>query len=297
MTAPTIELSRLDRYTFREATELWNKGFEGYFNPMYRTLGRHLDYLAATGISPELSIVAVVDGQPAGFVLTALRTIEGRKTAWNGGTGIAPEYRGMGVGKVMMNEAVRIYREQQVSAAYLEAIFENDRAVALYRSCGFQAVDRLFCYRMQPSERLRFGTDNPYGYRTARVLPREVSELSYYRAHTAWCSQWPNVSEAMLVLDRQDEIAGYSLLKSIYADDGKLVEVKLLQAEADPCRTDGIDAVRFLLAELYAQDEADLIRSAENIPASSLILTRLLRDAGFETSLDQNLMELDLSAP
>jgi hypothetical protein len=42
--------------------------------------------------------------------------------------------------------------------------------------------------------------------------------------------------EALLVLDENDVIAGYTLLKRIYTEDGKLAEVKLLQGETDPQR-------------------------------------------------------------
>jgi ribosomal protein S18 acetylase RimI-like enzyme len=295
-----IKLSRLDKFSFQEAVEVWNEGFAGYFTDMNRTLHKHIEYLGANSVYPEYSVVAVIDGKPAGFVLTAIRTCEGIKTAWNAGTGVAPAYRGMGVGKAMMGEAVRIYREQGIHTAYLEAIFENKRAIALYGSCGFQVQERIFWYSRKGSAvRPLFSEESQLRYRVIRASLREAGMLSFYRGNVPWCNQWPNIhgGEAMLVLDESDVIAGYALFRRTFNVDGKLAEIKLLQGEADPQREDGLDAARFLLAEVYSPYPDDFMRTAENIPESNVIFSRLLKEAGLEVVLDQNMMVLDLNLP
>ncbi len=49
------------------------------------------------GLSAELSIIAFQDEQPVGIALSGLRTIDGKKVAWNGGTGVAVPLRSQGV--------------------------------------------------------------------------------------------------------------------------------------------------------------------------------------------------------
>lgn len=46
------------------------------------------------GIPLENSLAIYVDGEPAGFVMNGVRDVDGKKLAWNGGTGIAPVFRG-----------------------------------------------------------------------------------------------------------------------------------------------------------------------------------------------------------
>jgi hypothetical protein len=55
-----------------------------------------------------------------------------------------------------------------------------------------------------------------------------------------------------------------------------------------------LDAARFLLAELFAPSSDDPSCTAENIPESNFIFSRLLKEAGFEVVIDQNMMVLDL---
>ncbi len=296
MTRLEIALTRLSRLTFEEATLLWNEGFTGYYTEMNRTLAQQLDNWSAVGVRPELSAVAKIGGKPVGFVLTAVRSIEeGRLTAWNAGTGVAPPYRGIGVGKALMDETVRIYREVGVHTAYLEAIISNSPAVALYRGCGFQIRDRLICYECkQPSDGPLFLRGEHAGpYRTICVTPREAGRLPFYAHNAAWCSQWPNIGhgEAMLALDGYGNVAGYALFNRAYAANDKLTEIRLLQAETDPGRTDRDEAARFLIAELFADGGSALVGlTAENIPASNAHVNRQLLEAGFTPFLEQFLM-------
>lgn len=296
MTRPEIALTRLSRLTFEEAAALWNEGFTGYYTEMNRTLTQQLDVWSAVGVRPELSAVAMIGGKPVGFVLTAVRSIEeGRLAAWNAGTGVAPPYRGIGVGKALMDETVRIYREAGVHTAYLEAFISNSPAVALYRGCGFEIRDRLNCYeRKQLSDGPLFLQDEPVGsYRAIRVTPREAGRLPFYTYNAPWCSQWPNIrhGEAVLALDGYDNVAGYALFNRTYAANGTLTGIRLFQAETDPGRADRDEAARFLIAELFADDGlAPVACSAENIPVSNAYVSRQLREAGFTPLLEQYLM-------
>lgn len=63
--------------------------------------------------------------------------------------GIAPEYRGLGLGRALIVRALHGFREARVTRVYLEVTARNTPAVALYRSVGFRltrttykAVDR-----------------------------------------------------------------------------------------------------------------------------------------------------------
>ncbi|WP_054751948.1 GNAT family N-acetyltransferase [Piscibacillus salipiscarius] len=63
--------------------------------------------------------------------------------AWNGGTGILPEFRGTGLSHTLIEEVQAVYHEQGVNVANLEAITTNERAINLYEKHGYELIERL----------------------------------------------------------------------------------------------------------------------------------------------------------
>ncbi|MFC9707709.1 GNAT family N-acetyltransferase [Paenibacillus sp. NPDC056933] len=68
--------------------------------------------------------------------------------AWNGGTGIAPAFRGQGIGRVLMLRSLELCREHGVEIAILEALAQNENAIKLYQYVGYEITDRLMFYNI-----------------------------------------------------------------------------------------------------------------------------------------------------
>ena len=51
---------------------------------------------------------------------------------------VSPEHRGRGIGEMLINRAVRLFRERGVTLGYVWTRPDNDAAVRLYRSAGFE---------------------------------------------------------------------------------------------------------------------------------------------------------------
>jgi len=51
---------------------------------------------------------------------------------------VSPEHRGRGIGEMLINQAVRLFRERGVTLGYVWTRPDNDAAVRLYRSAGFE---------------------------------------------------------------------------------------------------------------------------------------------------------------
>ena len=64
---------------------------------------------------------------------------------------VAPEHRGRGVGEMLMDQAVRLFRERRVTLGYVWTRPDNEAAVRLYRSAGFEA-NRQLVLTWYPSE-------------------------------------------------------------------------------------------------------------------------------------------------
>jgi ribosomal protein S18 acetylase RimI-like enzyme len=84
--------------------------------------------------------IAVVDGKGVGFVqLYPTFTSIGARRAWIlNDLFVAPEARRQGVGRRLMDAARRMAEEMGAAWLELATAKDNDRAQALYRSCGYK---------------------------------------------------------------------------------------------------------------------------------------------------------------
>jgi ribosomal protein S18 acetylase RimI-like enzyme len=56
---------------------------------------------------------------------------------------VAAEHRGRGVGELLMEQAVRLFRERRVTLGYVWTRPDNEAAVRLYKSSGFEPNRQL----------------------------------------------------------------------------------------------------------------------------------------------------------
>lgn len=56
---------------------------------------------------------------------------------------VAPEHRGRGVGEMLIEQATRLFRERRVTLGYVWTRGDNEAAVRLYRSAGFEPNRQL----------------------------------------------------------------------------------------------------------------------------------------------------------
>jgi ribosomal protein S18 acetylase RimI-like enzyme len=129
------ELQRASSFDRGPLADLFTAGYEGYFVPV------HVDEAALTtmidlwDIDLDRSRVAVVDGKPAGFAFLAVRG----ERAWVGGVGVVPGHRRHGLGRRLMESILAA----APGAVTLEVIEQNEPALRLYESLGFQRTRLL----------------------------------------------------------------------------------------------------------------------------------------------------------
>ena len=222
-----LQIKRLTECTIQEMITAWNKGFEGYFVQLEMTPEMFFNRLVNEGLSLPHSIVAFDGEVPVGIVLNGFRIINGKKTAWNGGTGIATEYRGKGVSTLLMEEILKIYEEEGCEVATLEAIKENERAIRLYARFGYEVTDSLV-YLAGILE----GKNNSH-LQTEFIRPEQLPTYSFYKQNVPWQCQWQSVKagEAQIYFDGKQNPVGYSLFRRVWNQEGQLEKVFLFQVE------------------------------------------------------------------
>ena len=285
-----ITFRKVTELSLNEIVELWNRGFEGYFVPISMSVDAFISRAGSQELSLEHSWVACVDDVPASLVLNGLRSSQGVKTAWNGGTCTRPEFRGQGVGKALMEHNLEYYREQGVQVATLEAFAQNVQAIKLYESVGYEFIDRLLF--LQHTETLRpdaFPVSNSASWTIAKGLPREAASVPFYPNMTPWQTQWQSIKEGevlMVLDDERHECIGYSLYKRLYDHQGNLTTIMLFQCEADPEREEAAAIVNHLLNHTMAPLEASCKRTTFNLPQSNKLVVEALKQAGFTDSTE-----------
>lgn len=224
-----ITIKKLTDCTINEAVTAWNKGFEGYFVKLEMTPETFFNRLVNEGLSMNHSIIAFDQENPVGIVLNGFRIVNGKKISWNGGTGVATEYRGKGVSKLLMEEILKIYQEEEAEVATLEAIKENERAIRLYEQFGYQVVDSLVYLSGTPE----IHSDSGDGILSRTIRPEQLPALPFYNGNVAWQCQWQSVKsgEAQIYFDHDHNPLGYALFKRVWNQEGNIEKVFLYQLE------------------------------------------------------------------
>ncbi|WP_274364332.1 GNAT family N-acetyltransferase [Paenibacillus thermotolerans] len=285
----SIRMKSLLETTIGQAVQVWNEGFSDYYikMPITPQVFASLKF-GIEEIDPELSFIAFADHKPAGFLLSAFRDAGGEKTAWNGGTAVLPEFRRLGVGKALMAKALESYRERGVGTALLEAFEQNERAIALYRSFGYEVADMIHSFAIEGEAEPEWGEPAHLSakYDIVRVTPRELSLLPFYPKLVAWQTQWRSGrdGEAVIVSDRASgETVGYALFRRLFDAQGAHTATTLLQAVAAPESGDEEAVLRAALHYVFsARSEAPVLRrSVFGAPSSQPALVSLCESLGF----------------
>lgn len=68
---------------------------------------------------------------------------------------VASEHRGHGIGEMLMEQAVRLFKERRVTLGYVWTRTDNEAAVRLYRSAGFEPNRQLVLtwYPTEPNDK------------------------------------------------------------------------------------------------------------------------------------------------
>ena len=119
-----------------------NRGFEGYIVPVHLSPALFDARFRQVHLDLAASRILVASGKPVGLCLISRRGWSSYVAA----AGVAPEYRGAGIARELMQECIRESRARGERRMLLEVIAGNEPAVRLYGKLGFVAKRRLVGY-------------------------------------------------------------------------------------------------------------------------------------------------------
>lgn len=132
------------------------------FHALVDSVAREKKYLATTQAPPMAEVrdfvrgkiakgyphyVAELNGQLIGWADLLIRPKATMQHMGGLGMGVAKDYRGQGVGRMLLQAIVDRAWEIGLKRIELEVFVDNARAIALYESMGFQHEGRVRCAR------------------------------------------------------------------------------------------------------------------------------------------------------
>ena len=283
-----INLRRMSECSFETALDAWNRGFQGYAVDLTQSLDQLLTRITYDELSLERSLIAFDGDQIVGFLMNAFRESDGRRLAWNGGTGVVPEWRGRGVGRLLMDATLKLYQTERVDVALLEALSNNHPAIELYKKCGYEIQEELTLLRSE-SEMVNFAPAGNYSVKHVDLTA--VGQLEFYRYRAPWQCQWKSLlrshGEACVVYDDRSSPVAYALYKRQFDNQGKVSRIALYQCEVIPEREDAADIAAHALQEVFGTARGKVLRSTHDFRKSNQTVVDLLINAGFTTFIEQ----------
>ncbi len=123
-------------------TAAFNLGFAGYYLPMAQTPDGLAQMMRENDVRLDDSAVLYINDALAGVGLVGVREARG----WIAGMGVAPEWRGQGIGARLLERLLTHMRAIGVRRIQLEALDVNTPALSLYGRLGFRTLRSLVVY-------------------------------------------------------------------------------------------------------------------------------------------------------
>lgn len=139
-----FDITPASKCSFSELVNILNRSFEEYVIPIHFTVDTFTSMLRKDGIDLAESRVLLADQQACGIALIAPR--RSLSTSRVAAMGIAREARGRKAGTWLMKTLIEDARARGDREMVLEVIDQNEPAVKLYQSYGFEHVRRLVGY-------------------------------------------------------------------------------------------------------------------------------------------------------
>lgn len=276
-----MKIQNLETCSPSELKEVFNLSFANYFVPLQLSEEQLSKKLRNDGISLEFSVGAFHQDKLVGFIFNGIGLFDGSKMAYNGGTGVIPEFRGQKLPVKMYEYIIPKLKEEGVKSCILEVIDENIPAIKSYEKVGFQKVRELISFKGFPEVQ-----DKPKGLTFGEVEPewQNLRELRDFEP------TWQNSEAAIkrsgnelktLVMKVENQLIGFAVFNP---SNGRIIQFGIDKRKND--------FLKFLFKEIsqYLQSTLTFINIDKNSTSSIDLLTQI----GLKPFLTQYEMRMGL---
>lgn len=141
-----MEIRTLLNIEHTSLLDAFNLSFSDYLLPFHLTMDQLESKWRAERIRSELSVGVFEGDRLIAFILHGAQEIDGQLVVYNGGTGVIPEKRGLGLVGQMYAFIQPILIQRDVRQVVLEVLSENYPAIRAYEKLDFLKLRKLSCY-------------------------------------------------------------------------------------------------------------------------------------------------------
>jgi ribosomal protein S18 acetylase RimI-like enzyme len=181
----TLEIKSLAEIPVETLHKAFTDAFSDYEVKLEMSLGKFQEMIKTRDLNPDYSLGCFAGDQLIGFILTGFRVIEGKKFAYDGGTGIVKDFRRKGLGEKLLLESIAFLKEKQISNFMLEVLENNTPAIQLYTKHGFRKTRRLECFEM-PKENLRETSTGAFTFDHRSSSIENIKTTDYLLFEPTW---------------------------------------------------------------------------------------------------------------
>jgi GNAT superfamily N-acetyltransferase len=183
-----MNVKSLASVSFDTLMDCFHQSFKGYFVKMPDDNMYFKNRWQAAKVDYDLSFGIFDEDQLVGFIINAVDIRNGKKIAYNTGTGVLPAYRGQKIVKRLYDLAFPIWEEHGIQTYTLEVITKNHGAIKAYEHVGFQIIKTFHCFQKT------FETAHTSSIRLTPV-DTSVFDWSYSKREDLY--SWDNQKEAI----------------------------------------------------------------------------------------------------
>lgn len=225
----------------------------------------------------------------AGFIFTSTSYYRGKLTAYNGGTGVRPSYRGNRLTYRMYEYLIEQLNKEDIKQCVLEVLINNPVAIKVYEEIGFQKYAVLSCFKLKERMPRWINVDK-------NIEIRKISQpnWSQYEAFQDFGTTFLDsvgminqnlINEDIIEARLEDEIIGYAIYQSAF---GRLSQL----AVKPEMRRKGIGSaiMEYILFKSYNKE-----LSVINVNEENHTMIKFLEALNFKNHLNQYEMLLKVS--
>jgi ribosomal protein S18 acetylase RimI-like enzyme len=289
-----LEYRTLESTPIPDIHQCFLDAFSDYVVDIRMPLASFMEVNELRAVDYRLSVGAFANDQLVGFTLNGKDQWQGRRTAYDAGTGVVPAWRGRGVSRGIMESCFEVLKAQGLTSYLLEVITRNEKAIRLYESLGFRTTRRLDCLILKGPAQLDAADMDlsvvDCGRDQFALLEAAFHAEADQGFQPSWQNSWnsirrrPDLFQCVACLER-GTVLGYGVIS---AGRGGIVQ---LWVRSDR-RRQGIGSR--LLRELMARSPGQKAYSWVNIDARAVGTLDFLKAAGFTEQLAQLEMLRDL---
>ena len=172
--------------------EAFVDAFSEYEVKLDMPLEKLVEMMKTRDLNPDFS-VGCFDGEKlVGFILTGYRETGGKKTCYDGGTGVIKAYQRKGIGEMMLKELLQLLKNKEISRFVLEVLENNIPAINLYEKYGFVKTRKLHCFEID-KDKLRPVPDRGFGITVTTPTIIAENEEKYSLFAPTWQNEMQSV--------------------------------------------------------------------------------------------------------